>query len=189
MSDAGIGRILVAALHQGIADVLPARLEFYESWFSSAGMRHGTIGLAALNAVLSFLRIEGDAYALVTQRAGICAGEWTVQELTRMHRELIRLSPPRLRAHLGLRVIGQLVQSTCTASQVLVRTRRDESLIEIRGSIFCEVREKAARPLCGFYAAAAGEVLARLDVAAQVTAVDCRGRGASACRLRVTPEA
>ncbi len=31
MTEAGIGRLLVASLHQGIADLLPTRLEFYES--------------------------------------------------------------------------------------------------------------------------------------------------------------
>jgi hypothetical protein len=29
MREAGIGRVLVASLHQGIADILPTRLSFY----------------------------------------------------------------------------------------------------------------------------------------------------------------
>ncbi len=61
MRDAGIGRVLVASLHQGIADTLPQRLSFYESWLHAEGLRDGTIGLAPLYAVLSFLRQEGDA--------------------------------------------------------------------------------------------------------------------------------
>ena len=32
--DARIGRVLVASLHQAIADVLPDRLEFYENWLT-----------------------------------------------------------------------------------------------------------------------------------------------------------
>ena len=70
MRDAGIGRVLVASLHQGIADVLPARLGFYESWLHAEGLRDGTIGLAPLYAVLSFLRQEGDAYKNITTSAG-----------------------------------------------------------------------------------------------------------------------
>ena len=41
MSDAGIGRVLVASLHQGIADILPSRLGFYENWLSAEGLREG----------------------------------------------------------------------------------------------------------------------------------------------------
>ena len=71
MSEPRIGRVLVASLHQAIADVLPERLEFYENWLSSSGLREGTIGLAPLSAVLSFLRGEGAAlYDQVTRRAG-----------------------------------------------------------------------------------------------------------------------
>ena len=58
MVDAGIGRLLIASLHQGIADVSPTRLEFYENWLSPTGMRDGRIGLAPLGAVLSFLQRE-----------------------------------------------------------------------------------------------------------------------------------
>src|SRR5437762_7344165 len=79
MREAGIGRVLVASLHQGIADILPTRLGFYENWLNSEGLREGTIGLALLFAVLSFLRQEGDAYRMITTRAGEYAAEWTVQ--------------------------------------------------------------------------------------------------------------
>ena len=70
MRDAGIGRVLVASLHQGISDVLPTRLGFYENWLHAEGLRGGTIGLGPVTAVLSFLRQEGDAYDVITQRAG-----------------------------------------------------------------------------------------------------------------------
>ena len=62
--------MLVASLHQGISDLMPTRLEFYENWLNPVGMRDGKIGLAPLAAVLSFLRQEGEPYTLVTQRAG-----------------------------------------------------------------------------------------------------------------------
>ena len=60
MRDAVVGRVLVASLHQGISDILPARLAFYENWLHAEGLRDGTIGLAPLYAVLSFLRQEGE---------------------------------------------------------------------------------------------------------------------------------
>jgi len=56
MREAGVGRVLVASLHQAIADLLPTRLSFYENWLNAEGLREGTIGLAPLYAVLSFLR-------------------------------------------------------------------------------------------------------------------------------------
>ena len=34
MREAGIGRVLVASLHQGIADILPTRLGFYAAAFT-----------------------------------------------------------------------------------------------------------------------------------------------------------
>ena len=33
--DARIGRVLIASLHQAIADVLPTRLGFYENWLDA----------------------------------------------------------------------------------------------------------------------------------------------------------
>ena len=69
MSEPRIGRFLVASLHQAIAELLPDRLEFYENWLSTAGLREGTIGLAPLHAVLSFLRSEGEIYGHVVVRA------------------------------------------------------------------------------------------------------------------------
>ena len=81
MSEARIGRVLVASLHQAIADLLPTRLEFYENWLNVAGLREGTIGLAPLTAVLSFLRTEGHAYNLITARAGEYAAAWTFENV------------------------------------------------------------------------------------------------------------
>ena len=68
----------MASLHQGIADLLPMRLEFYEAWLHPSGLREGRIGLAPLAAVLSFLRLEGAPYHLIAARAGEYTAEWTV---------------------------------------------------------------------------------------------------------------
>jgi hypothetical protein len=53
MTETGIGRLLVASLHQGVTDVLPTRVEFYEAWLNPANLRAGRIGLAPLAAVLA----------------------------------------------------------------------------------------------------------------------------------------
>src|SRR5262245_18037834 len=100
MSEAGVGRVLVASLHQAIADILPTRLSFYENWLNAEGLREGTIGLAPLYAVLSFLRHEGDAYDMVTTRAGEYAAEWTVPSMAPARRTMIKAAPAWLRSRM-----------------------------------------------------------------------------------------
>src|SRR3954465_4120201 len=117
MREAGIGRVLVASLHQGIADILPTRLTFYENWLNAEGLREGTIGLAPLYAVLSFLRQEGDAYQMITARAGEYAAEWTVESMPPMYRAVIKATPVWLRRRLLLRLGGQLVRSSYRGSR------------------------------------------------------------------------
>src|SRR6266852_4887601 len=112
MRQAGIGRVLVASLHQGIADILPNRLGFYENWLNAEGLREGTIGLAPLFAVLSFLRQEGDAYSMITTRAGEYAAEWTVQSMPGIQRALFNAAPVWLRRRLLLRLASRLVRSS-----------------------------------------------------------------------------
>ena len=124
MSEPRIGRVLVASLHQAIADVLPARLEFYENWLNPHGLREGPIGLAPLSAVLSFLRREGEAYAAVTTRAGEYAGEWSVRSLPAMRRRLISALPGPLRSRAALRAARTLVRDTYPGSRAIIRVKR-----------------------------------------------------------------
>jgi bacteriochlorophyll 4-vinyl reductase len=185
MTEAGIGRILVASLHQGIADLLPTRLEFYENWLNPDGLRHGTIGLAPLHAVLSFLRQEGDAYGLITQRAGQYAAEWTVASQWPMQTSLIRSLPVGLRAQVVLRLARRTIRSTYIGSRAIVRVRKGRGAIDVRGSIFCNTREPSPEPLCGFYAAAASRFLELYGVPGEVRPGQCRAVGDPACLLDV----
>ena len=185
MRDGGIGRILVAALHQGIADVLPDRLEFYENWFHPGGLRAGRIGLAPSTAVLSFLRREGDAYSQVMARAGEYAGEWTVEGLPRLRRRAVRLLPRVLRARAALGIGRAMVHETYGGSRAIVLKRRGRTVIVIRSSIFCGVREPAPAPLCGFYEAAFARVLACFDVPAALEILSCRATGRDGCHVAI----
>lgn len=185
MREAGIGRVLVASLHQGIADILPTRLGFYENWLNAEGLREGTIGLAPLYAVLSFLRQEGDAYQMITTRAGEYAAEWTVQSMSPMQRAVIRAVPAWLRGRLLLRLAGRLVRSSYRGSRVISRLRRGTARIDVRASIFCTVREPVPQPLCGFYAAAFTRLLLLFNMRARAEVVACRGTGETTCVLKV----
>lgn len=183
MTEARIGRVLVASLHQAIADLLPSRLEFYEHWLNSAGLRHGTIGLAPLAAVLSFLRQEGDAYLTTTARAGEYAAVWTVQAMGAPRRALIRSLPAPLRIRATLWLARGLVRTTYVGSRAIVRLRKGQGLVDIRGSIFCGVRESVAHPLCGFYAAAITRLFVLFNLSAEARVRCCRAAGGDACLM------
>jgi predicted hydrocarbon binding protein len=185
MIEAGIGRLLVASLHQGIADLLPTRLEFYESWLNPAGLRDGKIGLAPLAAVLSFLRLEGEVYHLVAARAGEYTAEWTMAELPAFQRTIIRAAPPAIRRYLVMRVARSMVRNTYRGSRAIVRWRSDKGTIDLRGSIFCEVREPVPLPLCEFYASAIRRLLHLFGLDAEVGTQQCRGTGAGQCLMSV----
>jgi len=186
MSEPRIGRVLVASLHQAIADLLPTRLEFYENWINVNGLREGTIGLAPLSAVLSFLRTEGDAYSLITARAGEYAGDWTVNTLAPFERRVIKRLPASLRARAALRVARMLVRTTYPGSRAIVRVRKGTASIDLRGSLFCEVRETSILPLCGFYASAIRRVMELFDLRADASVTECRAGGTrKGCLLSV----
>ncbi len=185
MREAGIGRVLVASLHQAIADILPTRLDFYENWLNAEGLREGTIGLAPLHAVLSFLRQEGEAYHIITARAGEYAAEWTVESMSPLERTVIRRAPARLRPYLMMRIVRRLVRSSYQGSRVLTRVRQGNASLDLRASIFCTVREPVTRPLCSFYVAAIGRLMALLNVEGQTEVVSCRGTGDMTCVMRI----
>jgi hypothetical protein len=188
MRDPGIGRVLLASLHQGISDILPTRLGFYESWLHAEGLRDGTIGLAPLYAVLSFLRQEGGAYATITTSAGDYAAEWTVQAMGSLERSAIRSAPNWLRSRLVLRLAARLVRATYRRSHLAFRLRKHIATLELRGSVFCDVRAPLNHALCGFYAAAFKRLFALFNVPAKIDITSCRGSGGRTCTMTVTIE-
>jgi bacteriochlorophyll 4-vinyl reductase len=186
MNDAGVGRLLVASLHQGIADVLPTRLEFYEGWLNPAGLREGRIGIAPLAAVLSFLRQEGEAYQLVAARAGEYSAEWMVQELPPFERRVVTGMPDAIRLRLVARLARRLVRQTYGGSRAVVRWRKGRASIDLRGSIFCEVRDAVDEPLCEFYAAAFRRLMQLFNIQVDVGTERCRATGGSQCLMSVS---
>ncbi len=169
MVDAGIGRLLISSLHQGIADVSPMRLEFYENWLSPAGMRDGRIGLAPLGAVLSFLhREEPPANDDIARRAGTCAADWTYEELSALRRWYIRRLPVGLRLRAALRLGRRLVMATVRRSKVKTSLREGGAVVEIHSALFEQLRDPASVPMRGFYAAALQRLMALCGVDAEV---------------------
>jgi hypothetical protein len=177
--------MLVASLHQGISDLIPNRLEFYENWLNPTGMRDGRIGLAPLAAVLSFLRQEGEPYTLVTQRAGQYAAQWTFDNLTHLERSIIRAMPLGLRARTALHLAKTVVRHSYSGTRATVKLRRGEGTLTLRSSVFCNVREPFDSPLCVFYAAAVSHLFALVSLTAEARVKECQGLGDASCVIGV----
>lgn len=185
MTEAGVGRLLVASLHQAIADLLPSRLEFYEGWLNPTGLRDGRINLASVAAVLSFLRLEGEAYRLVAARAGEYAAEWTMSDLPSFRQSLLRSAPLWLRTHMVMWVARRVIRTTYGGSRGSVRWRKGKGAVNIRGSIFCAVRDRTDHPLCEFYAAAIRRLMLASGVDVAVDTEQCLATGAPQCLMTV----
>jgi len=180
MVDAGIGRLLIASLHQGIADVSPTRLDFYENWLSPTGLRDGRMGLAPLGAVLSFLQREGPpADRAIVAHAGVCAAEWAYAGLSGVRRGLIRRLPFPMRTRAALGLGRALVRDTISRSRVAARLRNGHGVIEIQSPLFEYLREPSSLPMRRYYASAYTACLRLCDVDGVVD-VD---ESAAGCRL------
>ena len=187
MTDAGVGRLLVASLHQGIQDVLPTRLDFYESWLNPAGLRDGRIGLAPMAAVLSFLRQEGEHYDEIARRAGEYTAEWMVQAMSPMERRFTTALPPRLRLWYVMRLARRLVHQTYHGSRAIVRWRNGAiGAVDLRGSLFCQVREPVPQHLCEFYVAAIRRLTTLFQLDLDVQTEGCRATGAPRCMIALS---
>jgi hypothetical protein len=169
MVDAGIGRLLISSLHQGIADVTPSRLDFYENWLSPSGMRDGRIGLAPLGAVLSFVhREEAPANDQIVERAGRYAADWTYADLSALRRWFTRQLPMPMRTRVALGLGRRLVLATVRQSKVKTRFKGSDGEVDIASALFDQLRDPASIPMRGFYASALARLLAHCAVDAEV---------------------
>ncbi len=185
MTEARVGRLLAPCLHQAILDQLPQRLEFYEHWLHSEGLRDGSIGLAPMIAVLGFLRTEGAAYDAVVSRAGFLAAEWTIASMSPLERRMIGWLPRPFRARAALGVVRRIVGAICSATKASSRVGRRTAEVSIKSSLFCDVREHQAAPLCGFYRAVVLGTLGALGVPAEGRVSHCHAVEGGACVLTI----
>jgi hypothetical protein len=181
MTEEHIGRLVAASLHQAISEELPDRLEFYENWLHSEGLREGTIGRAPMLAVLGFLRTEGEAYVRVVERAGALAAEWALMSIAPYRRRVTAWMPRRFRLGPALHVARQIADAVDSRSRVRVRARRGHARLEVASSVFCSVRGVQAEPLCGFYRALAVTTLAHFGLSVAVDVDECKAMGAGSC--------
>ncbi len=180
---------MVASLHQAIAEVLPLRLEFYENWLKPLGLlKEGlVIGMASFSAALSFLRREEprELYDDITRRAGELAALWTFETQSWTRRRWLRLLPTRMRLRAALRMARDVTRQAYPGSRIVFRLHRRGGQVEVRGSLFCQVREPVDRPLCGFYEGVIVKLMELLGVHGQVTRAACRATGSNHCQFRL----
>jgi Tfp pilus assembly protein PilF/predicted hydrocarbon binding protein/TolB-like protein len=189
MGTAIIGQLLAASLHEAVSETLPQRLDFYESWLCARGFRSRRVSLGGIRAVFSFLRLEDDQYDTVVRRAGELAATWMYERLPPIRRRLLRAMPRVLRVRAALALAKHLVCSTWEQTRVSARWHRGVGTFTVDHSLFCDVREIASAPLCGFYAAVVAGCIRSVGVEADVRVERCQARGEGACAIVVTLDA
>ena len=183
MTEARIGRLLAACLHQAILEQLPQRIDFYENWLHPDGLRDGNIGLAPITAVVGFLRTEGDAYDRVMAQAGTLAAEWSVTSMSAIRKRALMWLPRGLRTRAALRVAAEIGRDICSTTRARASVKGSSARVEVRESLFCAVRGQQATPLCGFYVAVAIETLRKLGLTAGGRIDRCRAIEGGNCIL------
>jgi predicted hydrocarbon binding protein len=192
MREPRIGRLVIAALHQAIAEAIPLRLEFYENWLKPLGLlKEGKhIGPAPFSAALSFLRREDvGLYESITSRAGVLAADWRSDTLRWSGRRWARILPEAWRVRSALRASRRISRAAYPNTRVRCRVKGGEARVEITRSAFCQVRESVDRPLCTFYAGLIRRLLAAYGLAATVRLDKCLANGGKVCVLIVTWQA
>ena len=187
MSETVIGRMLVASLHQAISEQLPMRLEFYESWVNSHGMRTSRVTLGAMRAVFSFLRQEDGAYDAVMARAGELTAQWTIDGLTACRRAWIRRLPWRLRVRAAGRLARRVAVDTWQETRASVRWKGGRGTFVLKPSLFCDVRSASPTALCLYYAAVVRGLARALDVDVDVELQQCQAQGSAHCAVAIGP--
>ena len=181
---------MAAAIHQAIGDIMPSRLEFYESYLRPRAWREDAVNLAPVAAVLSFLRHEPEGtYDAVMHRAAEYAAAWVYQALPWR----VRVSGPKLPPWVRLRRLARLakvqLERTYRGTRVAVTVRRGQLTIDVQGSVFCSTRDVARAPHCGYYLAFFEQLL-RLDglAVSEAAIASCRAQGGDLCQLRLVSD-
>lgn len=186
-NDAVVGRVLLASLHQAIAEVLPARLEFYEPWLAPSGPGEQTLGIESFAAMLAFLEQEGELTDAVFSNAGQHAAFRRFAELPTLTRAYLRVLPHQLRAEKVVRLVVEVLPSLYPGSRFDMTRRGGTVFINIDGSPFCGARGPADSPSCGFYAGAVTTFLRLFRLRGSLKVSRCRAAGSKSCLLMVLP--
>ncbi len=185
MSEPQIGRALASGLHQAITELMPTRVEFYESWITPKRIREGQLGRARVTAVISFLREEGAAYDAVMFQAGRYTTDWTLDTLSGPRRAMLNQLPRPLRVRGVLGLADRVVRRLHDEVRLEYRVRRGVAVVSVEDSLFCQVREPTELPMCRFYGAVIERCLEVFGLEGAAESSKCRATGESGCELIV----
>ncbi len=186
MTDAAVGRLLVASLHQGIADLLPMRLEFYEAWLHPSGLREGGSGWRRWRQCSAFFVSRAPRTTSLppvrasTRRIGPSpkcprsASESSWQCRRPFASEWWSASPN-----------GWCEAPTATPTS---RSNGDSGVGQSNSRARCSARSgiRVDAPLCEFYASAFRRLMSLFNLDADVVTEQCRATGATRCAMSVT---
>ena len=133
---------------QAIAEVLPARLEFYEKWLKAPEPDSPELDAASFTAMLGSLRNEGDASDLVISRAGQHAAARSFEKLSVLKRAYLRMLPRRMRARRAVRLVVAILPTLCPETRVDMIQRGGTVFIGIDGSPFARCARRAIPSSC-----------------------------------------
>ena len=101
-----------------------------------------------------------------------------------LQRRVLLTLPRGLRLWLVMRLARRLVRQTYGGSRAIIRgATRGQGHIDLRGSVFCQVRDRVPHPLCEYYAAALRHLLHRFELPHGAQAKECRAAGAARCLI------
>jgi len=105
-----------------------------------------------------------------------------VLAMSPLERRFTTSLPPRVRVWYVMRLVRRLVRQTYGGSRALVRWRGFAvSAVDLRGSLFCQVREPTPQPLCQYYSAAIARLMTLFGLDVRVATDGCRATGAPRC--------
>ena len=87
---------------------------------------------------------------------------------------------------MAMRLTKSVIRRSYLGSRATAKFRKGEGTITMHSSIFCSVREPAAKPLCGYYAAALERSLTLMSLEGRVGVQSCRGAGEGACVIALS---
>jgi hypothetical protein len=174
---------LLESLHRAIGELLPARLEHYENWLGPSGLHE--LGLDSFFAMVTSLRQEGDAFDLVTERAGHHAAVWSFEALPAVKRVLVRAMPRGFRKQAALRLVSVVLPRLCAGIHIDMTRRGSTVLVNLEKSPFCIFSEPGVDRSCTFCASTISALLGLLGLPAAVRASRCQAAGDRSCLLMV----
>jgi hypothetical protein len=80
----------------------------------------------------------------------------------------------------------QTIRQTYVGSRAIVNIRKGQGTIDVRGSLFCGVRDSAPAPLCVYYAALVSRFMHLYGLQGDVHTGLCRAVGDRSCVLQLS---